>query len=51
MDQFHTVATYLPGIEPSVLLSSEKLAKSSQPTLDSSNIQTAELIVKCHTIL
>ena len=33
----------------SVLLSSsEKLAKSSQPTLESSSIQTAEPIVKCH---
>ena len=27
------------------------LAKSSQPTLESSSIQTTELIVKCHTIL
>ena len=28
--------------------SSEKLTKSSQPTLESSSIQTAEPIVKCH---
>ena len=41
----------LPRIEPSVLLSSEKLAKSLQPTLERSCIQTAEPIVKCHTIL
>ena len=29
----------------------KNLPKSSQPTLESSSIQTAELIVKCHTIL
>ena len=40
-----------------VLLSSsssyspKNLPKSSQPTLESSSIQTTELIVKCHTIL
>ena len=34
-----------------LFLSSEKLAKSSQPTSESSRIQTTELIVKCHTIL
>ena len=28
-----------------------ELAKSSQPTLESSSIQTTETIVKCHTIL
>ena len=28
-----------------------ELAKSSQPTLESSSIQTTEHIVKCHTIL
>ena len=28
-----------------------ELAKSSQPTLESSSIQTTEQIVKCHTIL
>ena len=36
---------------PPLLLSctsSEKLTKSSQPTLESSSIQTAEPIVKCH---
>ena len=30
---------------------SKKLAKSLQPTSESSSIQTTELIVKCHTIL
>ena len=41
------------GLEPKCPLllscsSSEKLTKSSQPTLESSSIQTAEPIVKCH---
>ena len=50
----HYITLHLPRIEPSVLLLlllSEKLAKSSQPILESSSIQTAEPIVKCHTIL
>ena len=44
----------ISGLEPkcpALLLLSEKLAKSLQPTLESSSIQTAEPIVKCHTIL
>ena len=40
-----------PKCPPALLLSSEKHAKSSEPTLESSSIQTAEPIVKCHTIL
>ena len=32
-------------------LFSSELAKSLQPTLESSSIQTTEPIVKCHTIL
>ena len=50
--------THLPRIEPSVLLlllsshaAPKNLPKSLQPTLESSSIQTAEPIVKCHTIL
>ena len=55
------VDNIISGLEPkcpALLLSSsscsknsQNLHKSSQPTLESSSIQTAELIVKCHTIL
>ena len=49
-----TVSSAISGLEPKcppLLLLSEKLAKSLQPTLESSSIQTAEPIVKCYTIL
>ena len=46
---------YISGLEPKcppqLSSSSEKLAKSLQPTLESSSVQTAEPIAKCHTIL
>ena len=40
-----------PKCPPLLSSSSEKLAISSQPTLESSSIQTTEPIVKFHTIL
>ena len=43
--------TDISGLLLLLLLSSEKLAKSLHPTSESSSIQTAEMIVKCHTIL
>ena len=48
---FPLISGLEPKCPPAPALLSEKLAKSSQPTLESSSIQTTEPIVKFHTIL